>query len=151
MDDIYISSVLFAVERVILVPSECIFATFREKRPLVTTVHSPAVFDLLRRGSGRRCRRGRLELPGNETAVRYAAIGQTVKIPLLLGRDFPLELHEAGRLQGVSGRQSSDFQQAQHHVSWLAVKDCKKGIKGSLDDARCRGDRRATCRLRPRG
>lgn len=85
----------------------------------------PAVFDLLRRRSdGGRGRWRRLKLPG-EAAVRYTAVRHTVKIPLLFRRDFPLELHQAGRLQRISGRQSCDFQQTQHYISWLAVQHCK--------------------------
>lgn len=56
-------------------------------------IYLPAVFDLLRR-SGRSGRWRWLKLP-REAAVRYTAVRQTVKIPFLLRRDFPLELHES--------------------------------------------------------
>jgi hypothetical protein len=52
-----------------------------------------------------------------------------MKIPFLFGRDFSLELHESGRLQGVvSSRQSRDFQQAQHDIPWLTVQNCKEVV-----------------------
>jgi len=58
--------------------------------------------------------------------VGYTAVGQTVKIPFLFRRNFPLKLHESGRLQRISGRQSCDFQQTQYNIPWLAMQNCKE-------------------------